>query len=111
MEGLLGKVAEPPSLLHGDLWAGNFIPDEEGEACLIDPAVYYGHREADLAMTHLFGGFGEDFYRAYEEEFPLQPGHPERQPVYQLYHLLNHLNLFGRSYYAQCENILKKLAR
>lgn len=110
IEHLLGEAIEPPSLLHGDLWGGNFILDEEGEACLIDPAVYYGHREADLAMTHLFGGFGPDFYRAYQEEFPLHPGHAERRPLYQLYHLLNHLNLFGSSYYVQCENILKKYA-
>lgn len=111
IEDLLGEAVEPPSLLHGDLWSGNFILDERGEACLIDPAVYYGHREADLAMTHLFGGFEPDFYRAYEEEYPLAPGHAERRPLYQLYHLLNHLNLFGRSYYAQCENILRKHAR
>ena len=111
IEDLLGEALEPPSLLHGDLWGGNFILDERGEACLIDPAVYYGHREADLAMTHLFGGFGADFYRAYEEAYPLDPGHTERRPLYQLYHLLNHLNLFGRSYYAQCENILRKYVR
>lgn len=108
---LLGEAIEPPSLLHGDLWSGNFIVDEHGVACLIDPAVYYGHREADLAMTHLFGGFGPDFYRTYDEVFPLSPGHRERRPVYQLYHLLNHLNLFGRSYFGQCENILKMYTR
>jgi fructosamine-3-kinase len=111
IEDLLGESTEPPALLHGDLWSGNFIVDELGDACLIDPAVYYGHREADLAMTHLFGGFGPDFYRAYEEEYPLAPGHSERRPLYQLYHLLNHLNLFGMSYYAQCERILRNYVR
>lgn len=108
--GLLGESNETPSLLHGDLWSGNFMVDDQGEACLIDPAVYYGHREADLAMTRLFGGFPADFYRAYEELTPLAPGHRRRLPVYQLYHLLNHLNLFGRAYFAQCRQILGSLA-
>lgn len=103
---MLDEAIEPPSVLHGDLWGGNYITDEAGEPCLIDPAVYYGHREADLAMTRLFGGFDAAFYRAYEETFPMSPGHAERLPVYQLYHLLNHLNLFGSGYYAQCERIL-----
>ncbi|MBT8046958.1 MAG: phosphotransferase [Xanthomonadales bacterium] len=106
--GLLGASTEPPSLLHGDLWGGNFIVDEKGEACLIDPAVYYGHREADLAMTRLFGGFEPAFYQSYCEVSPLQPGHEERLPVYQLYHLLNHLNLFGAAYYSQCSRILQR---
>lgn len=104
---LMAETIEAPSILHGDLWGGNYIRDENGEACLIDPAVYFGHREADLAMTHLFGGFDRDFYRAYQDEYPLEPGHNERLPMYQLYHLLNHLNLFGRSYYPQCDRILR----
>jgi len=104
---LLEAAIEPPSLLHGDLWGGNFIVDERGEACLIDPAVYYGHREADLAMTRLFGGFEGIFYGAYEEVYPLAPGHRERLAVYQLYHLLNHLNLFGSGYRSQCLQILQ----
>ena len=108
--GLLGEFVEAPSLLHGDLWSGNFMVDEQGRACLIDPAVYYGHREADLAMTRLFGGFPADFYGAYEELTPLAPGHRQRLPVYQLYHLLNHLNLFGKAYFAQCRQILGSLA-
>ena len=108
---MLGEAIEPPSVLHGDLWGGNYITDEAGEPCLIDPAVYFGHREADLAMTRLFGGFDAAFYRAYEEAFPLSPGHAERLPAYQLYHLLNHLNLFGSGYYAQCERILLHYAR
>ena len=108
---LLAAAVEPPSLLHGDLWGGNFIVDERGEACLIDPAVYYGHREADLAMTRLFGGFSPAFYAAYDEAAPLADGHAERLPMYQLYHLLNHLNLFGGGYYAQSERILRRYAR
>jgi fructosamine-3-kinase len=104
---LLAAAVEPPSLLHGDLWGGNFIVDERGEACLIDPAVYYGHREADLAMTQLFGGFDSAFYASYQEASPLAQGHGERLPVYQLYHLLNHLNLFGSGYRSQCLHILQ----
>ncbi len=107
---LLGATTELPSILHGDLWSGNFIVDERGEACLIDPAVYYGHREADLAMTRLFGGFSSEFYAAYDEASPLAPGHEDRLPIYQLYHLLNHLNLFGSAYYAQCMRILRRYA-
>ena len=110
-EEMLEASIEPPSILHGDLWGGNYIVDERGEACLIDPAAYFGHREADLAMTHLFGGFETQFYRAYEDEWPLAPGHEERLPIYQLYHLLNHLNLFGSGYYAACERILERFAR
>lgn len=104
---LLRATIEPPSLLHGDLWSGNFIVDEQGDACLIDPAVYYGHREADLAMTRLFGGFEDIFYAAYQEVSPLAPGHEERLPLYQLYHLLNHLNLFGSAYRSRCLQILQ----
>jgi len=107
---LLGAATELPSILHGDLWSGNFIADERGEACLIDPAVYYGHREADLAMTRLFGGFSSEFYAAYDEASPLAPGHQDRLPIYQLYHLLNHLNLFGSAYYAQSMRILRRYA-
>ena len=107
---LLFAAPEPPSILHGDLWGGNYIADESGDPCLIDPAVYFGHREADLAMTRLFGGFETAFYRAYLEEWPLRDGHEEREPMYQLYHLLNHLNLFGSGYYAQCERILRHYA-
>lgn len=108
--GLLEAAIEPPSLLHGDLWAGNFLVDGQGLACLIDPACYYGHRETDLAMTALFGGFDQDFYTAYCKTSPLMPGWKERQPLYQLYHLLNHLNLFGRSYYGRCQSILQNSA-
>ncbi len=98
---------EPPSLLHGDLWSGNFIVDEKGEACLIDPAVYYGHREADLAMTKLFGGFSIEFYHAYNEYYPLTDGYDYRENIYKLYHVMNHLNLFGTGYYGQTISLLK----
>jgi len=97
---------EAPSLLHGDLWSGNLITDEKGEPCLIDPAVYYGNREADLAMTKLFGGFSGDFYAAYQETFPLSPGHEQRVDLYNLYPLMVHVNLFGGSYVHSVESIL-----
>lgn len=104
---LLRSAIEPPVILHGDLWSGNVIVDDRGEACLIDPAVYFGHREADLAMTRLFGGFEPAFYRAYDEALPLPPGYRERLPLYQLYHVINHLNLFGGGYGEQARRILK----
>jgi protein-ribulosamine 3-kinase len=97
---------EPPSLLHGDLWSGNYMSDENGNACLIDPAVYYGHREADLGMTKLFGGFNSDFYNSYNENFPLPNGYNYRENIYKLYHVLNHLNLFGRTYYSQAVSLI-----
>lgn len=96
-----------PGILHGDLWGGNVMFDSEGAPVLVDPAAYFGHREADLAMTELFGGFGSEFYRAYQERWPLEPGYPERRDIYNLYHLLNHLNLFGRSYLSACEAIVR----
>lgn len=95
-----------PSLLHGDLWSGNFILDDTGNAALIDPAVYYGDREADLAMTKLFGGFDQKFYSAYNEEFPLREGYQFRENIYKLYHVLNHLNLFGSGYYHQAVSLI-----
>jgi len=107
---LLSAAIEVPAILHGDLWSGNFIVDDRGEACLIDPAVYYGHREADLAMTRLFGGFEPAFYIAYAEAWPLAPGHEDRLPIYQLYHVLNHLNLFGGGYFGQSKRILQRYA-
>jgi fructosamine-3-kinase len=85
------------SLLHGDLWGGNWASCD-GQPVIFDPAVYYGDRETDLAMTRLFGGFGKAFYAAYESSWPLQPGHRQRSDLYQLYHVLNHLNLFGSAY-------------
>ena len=89
---------EKPSLLHGDLWSGNVMCGPEGKAMLIDPATYVGHAEADLAMTELFGGFPPEFYEAYREVNPLQPGYENRRDLYNLYQLLNHLNLFGPTY-------------
>ncbi len=98
-----------PSLLHGDLWGGNYLIAASGEPYLIDPAVYYGHREVDLAMTRLFGGFPDSFYAAYCEICPPEHGHDLRQELYQLYYLLVHLNLFGRSYYPAVRSIGKRL--
>jgi protein-ribulosamine 3-kinase len=103
----LAGTEEPPTLLHGDLWAGNHLTDAEGRGWLIDPAVSYGHREAELAMTTLFGGYPNEFYAAYRDEHPLAPGWPDREPLYQLYHLLNHLNLFGSSYLGGVMAILR----
>jgi len=94
------------SLLHGDLWSGNYMADDRGAAVLIDPAVYYGHREADLAMTELFGGFNRTFYTAYNETFPIDKGYGKRKDLYNLYHMLNHLNLFGSSYSGSVRSIL-----
>ncbi len=85
-------------MLHGDLWSGNVITGNDGKAWLIDPAVYVGHGEADIAMTELFGGFPQTFYDAYKEAAPMQPGYGQRRDLYNLYHLLNHLNLFGQAY-------------
>jgi fructosamine-3-kinase len=108
---MLAGAPEVPALLHGDLWGGNFMVDERGETCLIDPAAYYGHREADLAMTRLFGGFDPAFFAAYEEAAPLAPGHAERLPLYQLYHLMNHFNLFGGGYHGRSQRILQRYTR
>jgi len=108
---LLNEALEAPVLLHGDLWGGNYVVDERGEPCLIDPAVYFGHREADLAMTRLFGGFDRAFYAAYAEAAPLAPGHGERLPIYQLYHVINHFNLFGGGYHGQAKAVLRHYCR
>ena len=91
------------SLLHGDLWSGNRAADDEGQPVIFDPAVYFGDREADLAMTELFGGFGESFYQAYRAAWPLEDGYEVRKQLYNLYHLLNHFNLFGGVYARQAE--------
>jgi fructosamine-3-kinase len=99
---------QPASLLHGDLWSGNLISDSRGMPALIDPAVYYGWAEADLAMTDLFGTYPESFYQAYTEVRSLESGYRSRYPIYNLYHLLNHLNLFGKSYLPQIRGILSR---
>ena len=104
----LNISGEKPALLHGDLWSGNYFPDSEGRPCIFDPAVYYGLREADLAMTELFGRLPQRFYDAYHESFPMNPGYAERKDLYNLYHLLNHLNLFGSSYLASVEQVVKR---
>ncbi len=106
---LSGVDSEGASLLHGDLWSGNYICNTRDEAVLIDPAVYYGHREADLAMTRLFGYFPPDFYNAYNSEYPLLDGWQERERVYQLYHLMNHLNLFGTGYLGEVERLISSV--
>ena len=101
---------QPASLLHGDLWGGNVIPGPDGHAYLIDPAAHYGWAEAELAMTTLFGQFPPAFYAAYESARPLAPGYRSRFDIYNLYHLLNHLNLFGRSYLGVVEATLARYA-
>ncbi len=100
---------EKPSLLHGDLWAGNVITGPKGLPAIIDPAVYYGHREMDLAFSKLFGGFDHRFYQTYHSIFPLEPGFEERVDVYNLYPLLVHVNLFGRGYLSGVERTVKRL--
>jgi len=98
-----------PSLIHGDLWGGNISFDRAGDPVIYDPASYYADREAELAMTELFGGFTGDFYAAYNESWPLDPGYRVRRDLYQLYHVLNHLNLFGGSYLGQSQRLLQRL--
>jgi len=106
---LLAGHALAPSLLHGDLWSGNAARLASGEPVIFDPAVHFGDREADLAMTELFGGFGADFYAAYAEAWPLAPGYATRRTLYNLYHVLNHLNLFGGGYRGQAEAMIASL--
>ena len=98
-----------PSLLHGDLWGGNISFDRSGAPVIFDPALYYGDREADIAMTELFGGFSSAFYSAYNEAWPLDPGYPERKALYNLYHILNHLNIFGGGYASQAQGMIDRL--
>jgi fructosamine-3-kinase len=95
--------------LHGDLWFGNYAIDIQGNPLIFDPAVYYGDREADLAMTELFGGFTSSFYDAYQDAFPLGPEYRVRKTLYNLYHILNHLNLFGGDYRSQAERMIDAL--
>ena len=110
--GAMGQFFEgywpEASLLHGDLWSGNWAACD-GEPVIFDPAVYYGDRESDIAMTKLFGGFSEEFYESYEEAWPLASGSDQRIRLYQLYHVLNHLNLFGRSYLNRALAIIRSL--
>ena len=106
IEEILEGSEEKPSLIHGDLWSGNYMCDFHSNPVLIDPAVYYGHREAEMAMTKLFGGFPDEFYRAYLRCKPLPQGYDYRENIYMLYHVLNHLNLFGSSYYGQAVRLV-----
>ncbi len=98
--------SEPPSLVHGDLWSGNFICDEKGKPCIIDPSVYYGFREMDIAMSKLFGGFSSQFYESYHNAFPMAPGWESRIGICQLYPLMVHVNLFGGGYLASVKDIV-----
>ena len=109
LDALLPASAHP-SVLHGDLWSGNHLPGADGTPWLVDPAAYVGHREADLAMTELFGGFDGRFYDAYRTAFPLETGYEERRDVYNLYHLVNHLNHFGGSYAHQVAAVLQRFS-
>src|SRR5262249_51405680 len=109
LPALLGGHDPAPSLLHGDLWSGNASMLQSGEPAVFDPAVYVGDREADLAMTELFGGFERDFYAAYDDAWPRAPGYEIRRELYNLYHVLNHLNLFGGGYLAQAERMIAVL--
>ncbi len=113
LEGLMLRLPDlipeqPASLIHGDLWSGNLISDKDGKPALIDPAVYFGWAEADLAMADLFGYYPDEFYGAYTEVHPLENGYRARFPIYNLYHLLNHLNLFGGGYLSQIRTILNR---
>lgn len=115
VEGLYKKLgsifpSEVPALVHGDLWSGNFMFTKSGKGSIYDPAVYFGHREMDVAMTRLFGGFSANFYKGYNQEYPLEGGFDNRVAICNLYPLLVHANLFGGSYCHQAENIIKRYA-
>jgi fructosamine-3-kinase len=107
----LDLSGEQPALVHGDLWSGNTFADGAGRPCLVDPAVHFGLRETDLAMTELFVRLPQPFYDAYREASPQNPGYEERKQIYNLYHLLNHLNLFGGSYLASVESTVNTFVR
>ncbi len=109
LQGFFDGHRPQPSLLHGDLWSGNHGYLADGAAVIFDPAVYYGDREADLAMTELFGGFGAEFYAGYRDAWPLDEGYATRKTLYNLYHILNHFNLFGDGYERQALNMLRQL--
>lgn len=107
--GLFTSYRPQPSLLHGDLWSGNVAQCNDGKAVVFDPACYYGDREADIAMAELFGGFPTSFFLAYRNAWPLDPGYETRKPLYNLYHILNHFNLFGRAYLGQAQRMIERL--
>jgi fructosamine-3-kinase len=99
---------DQPALLHGDMWSGNVMVGPDGKVCLIDPAVYFGHREIELAFTQMFGGFDNVFYSAYHEVYPLQPGFADRVSIYNIYPHMVHVNLFGTSYLSGVESVLRR---
>ena len=109
LDTIIGIEPEPPALLHGDLWSGNLHVAPDGRPALIDPAAYYGHREAELGMMELFGGFSHTVYEAYQAHASLQDGWRRRLPVYKLYHVMNHYNLFGGHYGSQAFDIVRRL--
>ena len=109
VDGFFVTGQPQPSLLHGDLWSGNASALSDATPVIYDPAAYFGDREADLAMTELFGGFPESFYAAYREAWPLPPEYQTRKTLYNLYHVLNHFNLFGASYLAQVKRMIERL--
>jgi fructosamine-3-kinase len=108
LPNLLPGENPPASLLHGDLWAGNYLTLADGNPAIIDPAVYYGHREVEMAFTQLFGGFGASFYDAYNSVYPLDKGYNERRSLYQLYPLMVHMNLFGGGYAMQVDSVARR---
>ncbi|MCK5831273.1 MAG: fructosamine kinase family protein [Methylococcales bacterium] len=109
LDYFFSQYTPSPSLLHGDLWSGNAAVTTNGEPIIYDPACYYGDREADIAMTELFGGFGSNFYSAYTNTYPLDSDYPIRKNLYNLYHILNHLNLFGEGYRRQAQSLIDSL--
>lgn len=109
LDGFFSSYHPVASLLHGDLWGGNYAVGADNQPLIFDPAVYYGDREADLAMTELFGGFDSEFYAAYNSTWPLDAGYKTRKTLYNLYHILNHLNLFGSGYLGQAERMIQVL--
>lgn len=111
MDDLLAGRDEETSLLHGDLWSGNYLSDSDGNPVIIDPAIYHGCREAEFGMIRLFGSCPSEFYEAYHDTFPLPDGWQRRIGVYVLYHLLNHLNLFGSGYHGQCRSLATEILR
>lgn len=108
---LLGSHTVEPSLVHGDLWSGNAAVTKRGDPVILDPATYFGDREVDLAMSELFGRFPQEFYKAYDEAYPIEPGYETRKTLYNLYHIINHFNQFGGGYESQANRMIDQLLR